>query len=78
MMRRKNTSRRVHTLSSDSIFSDEIAATDMAWSREGSRDGISDIWVGARDLEGAFIRRLMTSLRDKINPGRGFKLHVSF
>jgi hypothetical protein len=43
MMRRKKTSRRVQTLSSDSIRSDEIAATDMALSRELSREGVSDI-----------------------------------
>src|SRR5579872_3237015 len=43
MMRRKNTSRRVQALSSDSIRSDEIAATVIALSRDGSRDGISDM-----------------------------------
>ena len=43
MMRRKNTSRRVHALSSDSIRSDEIAATDIALSRGLSRDGVSDM-----------------------------------
>src|ERR1700724_2014731 len=41
MMRRKNTSRRVQTFSSVSIRSDEIAATDMALSRDGSRDCVS-------------------------------------
>ena len=34
MMRRNSTSRRVQTLSSDSIRSDDIAATDMALSRD--------------------------------------------
>src|SRR4051812_26182377 len=43
MMRRKNTSRRVHAFSSDSIRSDEIAATDIARSRGWSRDGVSDM-----------------------------------
>src|SRR5437763_1445714 len=43
MMRRNNTRRRVHKFSSVSIRSDEIAATDMALSREGSREGISDM-----------------------------------
>src|SRR5580765_141747 len=51
MMRRKNTSRRVHALSSGSMRSDEIAATDMALSRDWSRAEVSDIanrrsWAG--------------------------------
>jgi hypothetical protein len=33
-------------LSSVSIRSDEIAATDMALSRDGSRDGVSDMRLG--------------------------------
>ena len=37
MMRRNSTSRRVQTLSSDSIRSDEIAATDIALSRGSGR-----------------------------------------
>src|ERR1700716_1521408 len=45
MMRRKNPSRRVRALSSDSIRSDEIAATDMALSREASREGVSDMRI---------------------------------
>jgi hypothetical protein len=48
MMRRKKTSRRVHALSSVSVRSDEIAATDMALSRDGSRDGASDMRIGSR------------------------------
>src|ERR1017187_11028504 len=48
MMRRKNTSRRVHALSSDSIRSDEIAATDMALSRDWSGDGFSDMRIGTQ------------------------------
>jgi hypothetical protein len=72
MMRRKNTSRLVQTFSSVSILSDEIAATDMALSRDWSREPISDSWVGARDREGAFvrglfIRGLLASWRRKIN-----------
>src|SRR5258705_13922602 len=55
MMRRKNTSRRVHALSSDSIRSDEIAATDMALSRDWSRDGVSDMRIIVHDREWAFI-----------------------
>src|SRR3981081_2866858 len=47
MMRKKNTRRRVHALSSDSIRSDEIAATDMALSRDWSRVGVSDMRIGA-------------------------------
>src|SRR5260370_9101620 len=43
MMRRNKTSRRVHALSSGSIRSDEIAATDMALSRDCSRVEPSDI-----------------------------------
>src|SRR3981081_4375254 len=43
MMRRNSTSRRVHALSSGSIRSDEIAATDMALSRDWSRAELSDI-----------------------------------
>ena len=35
MMRRNSTSRRVHTLSSGSIRSDDIAAIDMALSLSG-------------------------------------------
>jgi hypothetical protein len=68
-MRRKYTSRRVHRFSSVSILSDEIAATDIAW----SRDAASDMWVGGRDRaggrdrEGAFMRQLMASRRGKIN-----------
>jgi signal transduction histidine kinase len=49
-MRRKNTSRRVHALSSDSIRSDEIATTDMALSRDWSRDGVSDMRIAVHDL----------------------------
>src|SRR3984893_16166912 len=49
MMRRNSTSRRVHALSSVSIRSDEIAATDMALSRIWSRDGVSDIRMAACD-----------------------------
>src|ERR1700694_6311882 len=45
MTRRNSTSRRVQTLSSDSIRSDEIPATDMALSRDGSREGVSDIRI---------------------------------
>src|SRR6202022_4519077 len=45
MTRRKSTSRRVQTLSSDSIRSDEIAATDMALSRDGSGEGGSEIRI---------------------------------
>ncbi len=45
MMRRKNTSRRVQALSSVSIRSDDIADTDMAWSRDWSRDGVSGIGI---------------------------------
>src|ERR1700721_1060152 len=45
MMRRNRTSRRVQTLSPDSIRSDDIASTDIAWSREESRE--SDIGCGA-------------------------------
>jgi hypothetical protein len=52
MMRRKNTSRRVHALSSDSVRSEEIAATDMALSRGWSRDGVSDMRIGARWRQG--------------------------
>src|SRR5260221_3049436 len=55
MMRRKGTSRRVHTFSSVSIRSDEIAATDMPPSRDGSCDAACDIGVGALDRERAFI-----------------------
>src|SRR5450755_3971521 len=55
MMRRNSTSRRVHTFSSVSTRSDEIAATDMAASRGWSRDAASDIGVGALDRERAFI-----------------------
>src|SRR3981189_1915322 len=51
MMRRKNTSRRVQALSSDSIPSDEIAATDIALSRGWSRDGVSDMRGAAHDLK---------------------------
>jgi hypothetical protein len=58
MMRKNNTSRRVQTLSSVSIRSDEIAATDIAWSlawslaslaesRDGSREEVSDMRNGA-------------------------------
>jgi hypothetical protein len=43
MMRKNKTSRRVHTFWSDSIRSEEIAAADMAPSRDGSREGISDM-----------------------------------
>src|SRR6202035_1111737 len=83
MMRRNNTSRRVHTLSSDSIRSDEIAATDMALSRDWSRDGISDIgssvhdrrirlWIEAWGIEAcASGGRLMTPRHGKINPHCG-------
>src|ERR1700760_992236 len=48
MMRRKITSRPVQTLSPDSIRSDEIASTDIAWSRWDSRLGVdvSDIRCG--------------------------------
>jgi hypothetical protein len=46
MMRRKSTSRRVHTFSSGSIRSDDIAAIDIALSRPLSRAGASDIGVG--------------------------------
>src|SRR5664279_4579311 len=52
MTRRKNTSRRVQTLSSDSIRSDEIAATDMALSRDWSRDGVSDMRIDAHGTGG--------------------------
>src|SRR5712691_4566121 len=55
MMRRKNTSRRVHALSSDSIRSDEIAATDMALSRDWSRDGVSDMAKAVHDRARFFI-----------------------
>src|SRR5437879_821384 len=55
MMRRNRTSRRVHALSSGSIRSDEIAATDMALSRDWSRAEVSDIgWylgIGAHEPE---------------------------
>src|SRR6201999_2117146 len=46
MMRRNSTSRRVQALSSVSIRSDEIAATEMASlevSRDGSREGGADM-----------------------------------
>src|ERR1700724_3740713 len=56
MMRRKNTSRRVQALSSDSIRSDEIAATDMALSRAGSRVGVSDMRIDAH-MPGGYPRR---------------------
>src|SRR5258705_12939869 len=56
MMRRKNTSRRVHAFSSVSIRSDEIAATDMAL----SRDAAWDIGIGDRDRERAFIENSWT------------------
>src|SRR5450756_2473557 len=62
MMRRNSTSRRVHTLSSDSIRSDEIAATDMALSRDGSRDWVSDILgfkQGFRHIEYQICRGLL-------------------
>jgi putative sterol carrier protein len=72
MMRRKNTSRRVHALSSDSIRSDEIAATDMALSREGSRDGVSDMRRAVHDLQYASIDHLMAPGRGKINPASPF------
>src|SRR5712671_29692 len=51
MMRRKNTRRRVQALSSDSIRSDEIAATEMALSRDWSRDGVSDMAKAVHDRE---------------------------
>src|SRR5258708_37531704 len=54
MMRRKNTSRRVHALSSVSIRSDEIAATDMALSRDWSRVGVSDMRIIVHDRERTF------------------------
>src|SRR6202011_1752400 len=57
MMRRKNTSRRVQALSSDSIRSDEIAATDMALSRDWSRDGVSDMRIDAHMPGGCPRRR---------------------
>src|SRR3954447_2589293 len=51
MMRRNSTSRRVQTFSSDSIRSDDIAATEMAWSRDASRDGVSDMRTAVHGLE---------------------------
>jgi hypothetical protein len=68
MMRRKNTSRRVHALSSDSIRSDEIAATDIELSRDCSREGTSDIGDVGDDWEIGFHRRFMASRHGKINP----------
>ena len=51
MTRRNSTSRRVQTLSSDSIRSDEIAATDMAHCpARWSRDEVSDMRIGPREL----------------------------
>src|SRR3984885_13582040 len=47
MSRKKKTSRRVQTLSPDSMRSDDIASTDIAWSLELSRVEESDIDGGA-------------------------------
>src|SRR5258708_37466382 len=55
MMRRKNATRRAHALSSVSIRSEEIAATDMALSRDWSRDGVSDMRIIVHDRERAFL-----------------------
>src|ERR1700728_920886 len=71
MMRRKNTSRRVHALSSDALRSDEIAATDMALSRDGSRDGVSDMRIGARWPEECRHGAVMTRRAAKINRPKG-------
>src|SRR5258708_36541975 len=54
MMRRKNTSRRVHALSSVSIRADEIAATDMAVSRGWEGGGVSDMRIIVHDRERTF------------------------
>src|ERR1700685_3420943 len=71
MMRRKNTSRRVHALSSDAVRSDEIAATDMALSRDGSRDGVSDMRIGARWPKECRHGGVMTRRAAKINRPKG-------
>src|SRR3984893_18877567 len=68
MMRRKNTSRRVQALSSGSIRSDEIAATDMALSRDWSRDGVSDMGNAVHGRDEASMPGLMAPRRGKINP----------
>src|SRR5260221_6418046 len=71
MMRRNNTSRRVQTFSSDSIRSDEIAATDMALSRDWSRDGVSDMRRALHGREYALMDQLMAPRRGKINRACG-------
>jgi hypothetical protein len=43
----------------------------MALSRDGSRDGVSDMGKAVHDRELLFIAELMGRRRGKINPGRG-------
>src|SRR6476619_2225774 len=80
MMRRKNTRRRVQALSSDSIRSDEIAATEMALSRDGSRDGVSDMARAVHDRDLLFIAlnswalAAAKSIRTPEMAGKRFKL----
>src|SRR5712671_6631677 len=80
MMRRKNTSRRVQALSSDSIRSDEIAATEMALSRDWSRDGVSDMAKAVHDRELFFMAgnswalAAAKSIRSREMAGKRFKL----
>src|SRR6185437_7972684 len=64
MMRRKRTSRRVQTLSPDSLRSDDIASTDIAWSLEESC--LFDI-RGGLVTNHANLRSLLTSRSNKIN-----------
>jgi hypothetical protein len=54
-------------LSSDSVRSDEIAATDMALSRDGSRDGVSDMRIGTRLPPECRHDEVMTRRPGKIN-----------
>jgi hypothetical protein len=71
MIRRNSTSRLVQTFSSDSIRSDDIAATEMALSREWSRDGVSDMLIAGHGLEWMLIGQLMAPRRGKINRACG-------
>jgi hypothetical protein len=54
-------------LSSDWVRSDEIAATDIPLSRDGSRDGVSDMRFGSRLPEECRHHGVMTRRAGKIN-----------
>src|SRR5213082_2968340 len=67
MMRRNRTRRRVHALSSGSMRSDESAASDMALSRDNSRDNAMSLAALSSERiepdDNAWTRRLVLFLR---------------